>query len=510
MAIPALIDLTNYDTFFVQSTQSRTGVPDGNVFFNLTSGKIEFIPAEELATLIYPVGHPNYTTGLAEANPLTQQLGIRLEAAYAFENQERSSSVINGETLRAYDRWLEGNFKFGGAYLFVNGRTPSTSADRAIIRSSGWEELNIAGVPLAKYFGNKGLSNIELTSQPYYQQTVQGSSTNFAKTGQIDEAILVYQDLDGNGIPDIDFTTYEAVSIRTYGQNHDRKETTNDLGLAELGGYFTGFALDETPHLTTLEATYPIANVYNATRNLQVGVWLNMELQRIAVPAAKVGEFSDETGTRLFTWELVNPNGANLDEIIAWLDAFALNSDEADGLGVTTGNLGKDVETWYSYNAAGQVVTKSGVTPASEGLYIQNIPTADQQRIVMTDNGNTIKTYSFQVSVEAEVGIIAKGDVNAWYHSFFAANYNSASAVEVQDSTPVVVKGAASIADVDNKIIFSFDYTGDTLGGTADTDKNCVFLVEGDGGATQAKTLYTITKQTTVAFACSPTTENNV
>jgi len=43
------------------------------------------------------------------------------------------------------------------------------------------------------------------------------------------------------------------------------------------------------------------------------------------------------------------------------------------------------------------------------------------------------------------------------------------------------IKGLASTADVANKVVFSFDYTGDTVGGTANTDKNCVFLCEGNG-----------------------------
>ena len=501
MATPALIDLTNYDTLLIQSTQGRAGTPDGNVFFDTANGLIEFIPASELANVSYPVGHPNYTDGLPEANPLTSALGLKFEAIYTFENQERSSSVISGEDLRKYDRFTSGTFKFGGAYNFINARTPSSAADRNIIRGSGWNELNVAGAVIRIYFGAKGLSNIEATSQPYYQLAIQGTAVDFSEVGQIDEAVLVYRDDNGDGTPDEDNRTYMATSIRTYGQNHDRKETTNDLGITELGGYSTGFALNESIHLTTNETDHPIANVYNATRTLQTGVWLNMALNHIATPAAKSGEFSDETGSRLFSWELLNANAATLDQCVAWLDAFALNSDEADELGVNTGHLGKDIETWYYYNASGQIVTKSGVDPSTEGLYINSVPTADQQRIVMTDDGGTLKTYTFEVQIEADIGATAKADANAWYHAYEAALYNSAGAVTLQDSTPADVKGLASTADGNNKIIFARAYSADL---------NCVFLCEGDGGATQAKTLFTITEVTTVAFTCAPAVENNV
>tara|TARA_R110000851_G_C13102760_1_gene569229 strand:- start:12242 stop:13744 length:1503 start_codon:yes stop_codon:yes gene_type:complete len=498
----ALIDLSNYATTLIPSTVGRVGAPDGNVFFDLASGLIEFIPADEVATLdLTSIGG-----GATDPNPLIRADGIKFEAIYAFENQERASSPILGEALRMYDRFTSGTFKFGGAYNFVNGNVPSTAPDRAIIRGSGWNENDVNGIPIRKYFGNKGLSNIEALSQPSYQQSIQGTATDFAKVGQIDEAILVYQDLDANGTPDIDLTTYEAVSIRTYGNNYDRKNTVDDLGITELGGYSTGFALNESVHLTTSEASMPFANVSTTP----IGVWATMALNHIAVPVAKTGEFSDDTGSLLFSWELINNNSATLDQCVAWLDAFSTEAaKEADGLAVNTGHLGKDIETWYTYNASGQIVTKSGVTPASEGMYITNVPVADQQRVVFTADDAAVKAYSFSVSVEAEIGATAKADVAAWYHSWFFAAYNSAVAVVVLNSVGAEVKGLASTADVDNKIIFAFDYTGDTQGGAADSDKDCVFVCEGDGGATQAKTLYTIKKLTTVAFTCSPGVENN-
>ena len=165
------------------------------------------------------------------------------------------------------------------------------------------------------------------------------------------------------------------------------------------------------------------------------------------------------------------------------------------------------MNTWYTYDSAGRILTRSGAD--SLGLYIEDVPTADQQRVVFTSDDTTTRTYAFTVSVEATVGATAKADANAWYHSFFAANYNTSSGVTVQNNLAAEVKGLASTADGNNKIIFAFDYTGDTVGGLAETDKDCVFLCEGDGGATQAKTLYTITETTTVAFSCAPGVENN-
>jgi len=494
-----LIDLSNYGVELYESDDSRAGTPLGNVYFDVATGKIEFITAAEKATLIITdVGHPRYTDGTTPvANNLLATDGLKFEAIYAFENERRA----NNEVLRKYNRFTSASFKFAGAFSFVNGRTPSIAADREIIRSSGWKELTGSTIDRI-YFGNKGLSNIEPGSQPYYQLgTPQSTSIDFSQVGQIDEAVLVFE--DGGS----DNTAYEAVSVRTYGNNYDRKETTTDLGIAELGDYFAGFALGESTHLTTNTTDHPFADVSTTP----TGVWVGMELNHIAVPSAKTGEFSDETGTRLFSWELINNNGATLDQMVAWLDAFSTEpAKEADGLGVNTGHLGKDISTWYSYNATGQIVTKSGVDPTTEGLYLNNVPISDQQRVVMTDDGGTQKAYAFNVSLEIDVGATAKADANAWYHNWYAAAFDTAGAIVVRNATPAEIKGVCSSANGANKIIESFNYDNDSDGGTAGTPKNCVCLVEGDGGATQAKTLYTITRITTVSITCAPGAETNV
>ena len=573
MATPVLIDLSNYDNLLVQSTQSRAGVPDGNIFFNKSSGLIEFIRADELANIdlhagadtglitidanasgtltlstgtwkdthgIYKVGAAiniagfvdadingantiasvsgavltvadntgwateagggnEQVTSVSEANPLTAQDGIKFEAIYAFENQERGVD----EDLRKYDRWTAGSFKFAGAYRFINSRKPSTAADRSAIRGSGWtEEASDGGIDRI-YFGNVGLSNIEPASQPYYQLAVGGAPTDFAKAGQIDEAVQVFGST-GNvpsdtGAGDFDTRTYEAVSVRTFGNNYDRKETTTDLGIAELGPYSTGFALNESTHLTS--GAYALADVYGGG---QISPWTGMTLEKLAAPQVETG-FNEADGN--FTWVLNNTVPGGLYQCVAFLDALAQTDDDIDS-GVITVTNGKRVGTWYSYDAQGRIVTDSPFD--GEGLFLEQIPTADEQLVVFTDDAGGLKTRPFLVQMEATIGATAKADPLAWYHCFFAAAYNTAGALTVENASAVEIKGLASSADAQNKIIEPFDYDGDTIGGTAGTDKDAVFLCEGDGGAAQAKTLFTFTRQTTVAFTCAPGAETNV
>ncbi len=497
----AIIDLSNYDTTLVQSTDSSSGTPDGNVYFDKATGKIEFIPVETLAT----IDLTSKGGGATDANPLSIQDGIKFEAIYAFENQERKED----EDLRQYDRWTSGTFKFGGAYNFINGRVPLAAADVAIIRGSGWNEYGTDGLVDKIYFGNKGLSNIEASSQPYYQLDTFTTAIDYQKAGQIDEAVLVYDVAgdDNTGVPEI-------VSIRTYGFNYDRKSTVTDLGIAELGGYSTGFAVNESAHLTTnVESAHPIADVFGGS---QAEPWIGMELEELDSAQSEDG-FSQGDG-KLYTYVLKNPDDGSvctLDQCVAYLDAIAIQDTDINGHATNTA-IGKDVNVWYSYNGAGQIVTQSGMND-SKGLFIEGLVGNDKQRIVQTDDSLAENTYPFYVSVVTNVGAGAVGDTGSWFQTYFDTNYNTDSAVTVQDSSPTDAKTPVGTTIFDstfrsgNTVVYEFDYDNDTLGGTAGTEKDAVMVVEGDGAVTQAKTLYTINNNSsTINITCNPSTENNV
>ena len=501
----ATIDLTNYDTLLVTSSVGRAGVPDGNIYWDNANKRLEIITVEEKAT----IDMTQHGGGAADPNPLSEDDGIKFEALYAFENQERR---VN-ETLRKFDRFTSGTFKFGGAYELINANkfddangsaTSLTVDDRFKIRGSGWIERNVAGAIGRIYYGNKSLGDILALSLPYYQLADGGAPVDYDKDGPIDEAVQVYGDIavDVNTTT-FDTRTYEALSVRTFGQNYDRK-TLTDSGVSEMGGYSSGFALGESVHLTS--GNYTLADVYGVAK---ISPWTGMTLEKLAV-AQNEGGFNEANGN--FTWVLHNTIPGGLDQCVAFLDALAQTDDDIDSGAVTVTN-GKRVGTWYYYDAQGRIVTQSGADAL--GLFIEAIPTADEQNVVFTADDTTLKTRPFQVELSIEVGQTAVDDILAWYHAYFldgpAGNdYNTALAVTVQDSVPLDIKGNVSTDVTGTKIIRAFDYDGDALGGTAGTDKDVVFLVEGDGGAVQVKTVFSITRITTVSATAAPGQENNV
>jgi len=513
MATPALIDLSNYDSLLVQSSQGRIGTPDGNIFFDVANDRIELITAEEAALIdMTPVGG-----AASEANPLTEDLGIKLEALYAFERQERRSD----EALRQYDYYFTGTFKFGGAYELVNNRkfddanggaTSNTVDDRFKIRGSGWIERNAAGAIGRIYYGNKSLGAILAASQPYYQLSDGGVPVDYDKDGPIDEAVQVFGDSGvDTDTTTFDTRTYESLKIRTFGQNYDEK-ILSDSGVSEMGGYSSGFALGESVHLTS--GAYTLADVYGGG---QIEPWLSMSLEELDTAQTETG-FTTADGD--FTWVLQNTNSGNLNQCIAFLDALAQTDDDINDHGTNTTN-GKRVGVWYSYNAAGKILPIVGTGAVGEGLFIDGLTGTDKNRVIFTDDAGNPKEYPAYSNVSVAVGANAVADTLAWFHAFFLEgpgagdDFNTSGALTVQDADgSTFIKGNVDASGLrsENNINFEFDHAGDTIGGPngAGTDKDVVFECEGDGGVTAAKTVFTLTNAASITASCVPLVENNV
>ena len=490
MAVAQLIDLSNYGTLLVQSTAGRAEAPDGNIYFNVATGQIEVITREELAQV-------DLGSGL-EDNPLTNQDGITMGALYGFERQERRTD----EELRKYDTYFAGSFKFAGAYEVINGRKFADD-DRQKLRNSGWIERAANGAVDRIYFGVVSLGNIENLSQPYYQLALGGPPTDFAKAGGINESVQVFGTTENGdtGAGTIDNLFFLTNKVRTFGFNYDEKGLV-DSGVNEMSGFSTGFALNESLHLTS--GAFSLADVYGGA---QIAPWTGMSLEKLAV-AVSHGGFNEADGN--FTWVLNNTLGGTLNECVAFLDALAQTDDDIDSGSETTTN-GKRVATWYTYDAQGRIVTRSGADTL--GLFIDNLPVADQQRVVFKADDGSLKTYPFQVQVTLQVGSNAAADANAWYHNFYldgaeGADYGTPDAVTVQDASFEAVKGNVAAR---TSIAYAYDYDGNTQAGLdAGIDKDVVALCEGDGGATQAKTMFTISRTATVNVAVAPGLETNL
>lgn len=510
MATPQLITLANFTTLLVQSTQSRTGTPDGNIYFDQDNDRIELITAEDLANV-------DLGSGL-EANPLTDALGITLQALYAFERQERGVDTA----LRTFLPGTDGVFQDAGAFAFtagvklddVNGNAP----DRSKIRGSGWTEFaNDNGVDRI-YFGVRSLNNIEATSQPYVQIPASLSESdlqaaapvNAQRVGPLDEAFQVFGSTGNTpsdaGAGDFDNTLLPLVAkVRTFGQTQG-EATSTGTGLARIRAYAAGFGIGEGP---SPSSAFSLADVFGGA---QIAPFTGLGFFRNATPQTQTG-FNEADGD--FTDEITNTGAANLAEIRAWLDALMQSdSDENDNTGVTGVFRPARADVLYTINAEGKLVTRAG-------LYINNIPVSDNQNVILTADNGDEKTFPFSNEVRISVSDAWFDDPNAWYSCFYVdgaggQDFDTPNAVLVDDAGGVDVTGtpgdarAAGVAG-SRQVIFSYNYSGNNQAGLPpNTDKDVIFLAEGDGGAIAARVSFTIVSQAIITAAAEAAIETNI
>ena len=494
------IDHTNYSTLLKQSTNAAGSSPNGNVYFDVANDRVQLIGVDELATVDFGSG--------AVANPLTAFDGITMRAIYRFENARR----VADETLRKYKRGTAGGYKFSGAYNWINSVKPR-EIDLGKIRGSGCimyaEREDGQHVDIDRiYHGVKSLNSIQAGTTSYYtlvantaEATLQAATwSNFSRTGTINEIVQVYGDtaFGDASAGDFDYTASILV-VRTRSWGYNAGETTSVLtGIAEFSGFSAGYGVGETLNSNN---TYTLADVYGGAK---IAPWTGMSLEKLTSPITETG-FTEADGQ--FNWRLNNTAGGSVKQCAAFLDALALQDADIDSAGATTYN-GKKGRIWYTRNTEGKVVT-------SEELFVAGLSTAEKQGIIQTANGNLPKTYPFFPEVQIAVGSAAVADLNAWYQVYYAdgaagADFDTASAVTVNNAAGTAVKGNVSEDHVAGKISFAYAYDSNTQAGLlVGEDKEIVVVVEGDGGAGQKMTFATITRSPVVAISCEPPVETN-
>lgn len=474
-------------TLLKRSSQPRSGTPDGNIYFDPVTREIEVIIDAELATVDFGAG--------AVPNPLTLDAKPTNRAIYDLHQAERETD----ETFRAFRPFLIGRFKLAKAFDYIYGA--SLGGDRSRVASSGWREFGGArGTNLNRiYFNVSSLPSILDTSQGYAQLARDGATFDFTRPGNFDEAIQVFgTTANGDaGAGDFDDRTFLAVSVRTYGQRHDRV-ILEDFGTTELEGYGILAALGESPHPTT--GTYTEAQVYGGAA---IAPWDDITFDVLGAPETKTG-FNEADGD--FSLIIRNPSAggsASLDQVIAWIDAAS--ADDSDIADTGTWN-GKQREQLYSYN-------DQGIPVFIDGLFIEGLPTSDLQRLIISDDSGAQKTFPFIPEVRIPIPDIAQGTATGWYHAHVfdgsgAADYNTAAAVTMQDNAGAEVKGPiGALTQLSHGVGFdTFALAGITPG----DDFQVIYTFGSDGEFEENSVILDITRTSLIPGSISLTPENNI
>lgn len=160
--------------------------------------------------------------------------GVTLKSLYSFLKEEWRNDP-HTKNLAAFPFPLvpitDESFEFVEGWDFFNDTA------RYLIRDAGWTVKNTAGNTTQMWAGIIGLGSIETNDQLYYQQVSGGAAVNVQLTGQVNQAVQILRDDDGDGnfAEGSDFTrrTYFSLFCREYGQLYG-KSTLTDIGVTTM------------------------------------------------------------------------------------------------------------------------------------------------------------------------------------------------------------------------------------------------------------------------------------
>ena len=411
------------------------------------------------------------TFTLNEAGNLVAKDGVTLQALYSkFADLWTTTTYQDSPfPLNAIDA-LSGQYYFGvdagGNY---NGWKPANDATRNMLRDGGWREYSSAGVLNREYAGFVGLGAINTGAQPYYILNASDAPTNFPFADQFNVGVQVYGDA-ANG--NFDKRTYAKTYCREYGKKY-KDSVLADTGKTATGAFLVNFLIsnEDDPKIQANDAAMTGApydgitvSYYSTNQNRSIG------------------------GTNYPFRIIVDGNGATLEQIYTKIQYLLRQTSDINTAGDAGSVTGKTAASLLSF-LGDTLVTSTGV-------YIDDIQSADSNRIEFYDQNGVKRTNPYTAAgvLSFNAALVGAGSS---YRLFFSADYGTASAVTVKNASGVDIAGIISASPIH----FDFDYDGDTLGGTAGTDKAVTLIGIKPGSGKFAVATGTLTRSKAISLS---------
>ena len=410
------------------------------------------------------------TFTLNQAGNLVYKDGVTLQALYSKFIKLWESSTYNKYDFPMYVIDAKsGQFQFGTDGGTFNGWKPANDTTRQALRDGGWSEYLANGTLDRQYVGIVSLGDVSAGAQLYYQRASTDAPSNFTFTDEVNEGILVYQ----NG--SLDKRSYFQAFVREYGKKY-KASTLADTGQSATGAYTVNVLLSNEDDLKIQTVD---GNMTNAPYS--------------GITVTYYGSDQNKTiGAGSYPFRVViNGNSATLEQIYTKVQYLLRQSTDIDaGAGTVIGKTAKEL----CYFVGDTLVT-------TQGVFIENIQANDLNRIEFYDQNNVKRTYPYSASGTMTFNSPLTNGGTGYYRMYFldtaTGDYNSATAITVNDKDGIPIAGTISGASIS----FTFDYDGNVQGGrTAGTDAQIVIVAGNKGSAKPVVASGTITRAKGISF----------
>ena len=431
--------------------------------------------------------------------------GVTLKALYSFLKEEWRSDP-HAKNLAAFPFPLVPITD--ESFEFVDGWDLLNDTARYLIRTAGWTVRNVAGNVTQQWAGIVGLGTIESDDQLYYQQVDGGAATNVVLTGQVNQAVQILRDDDGDGVyaegSDYDRRTFFKLFCREQGQLYDTASLT-DIGVSQMAPQAYRFPIGTGADLKITHADTGIDA--DANNVADVAPYSGMSITYYASPQARtIGGTSRNFGI------VINGNNGTAEQIYEFVQWSLRRTTDIDaGAGTLTGKIAADLLLFVGDTL--KTLSSSNPAGGGTGVYIDNFQTADTNRLVFTDNTGTERTFPFVAVLTLNFGANLVGDASAKYWVFFTSlpgagnDFGESGAIIVDDNAGVDMTGNVSGAP---SVQLTFNYDGNTQGGrTAGTDAAVTVVGIGLATGQYVKATGTIARSTSETLLLVAALERN-
>lgn len=385
--------------------------------------------------------------------------GVTLKALYSFCKEEWRTDATLIPIEFPFTPITDESFELKDGWDFAN------DASRYLIRTGGWNVLDTSGNVTQVWSGIVGLGSIESDDQLYFENGA--GATNFQLTGQVNQAIQVMSDPngDGNFVDGFDRRTSLTLFVREQAQLFGQS-SISDIGVTTLANQAyrfpisTGADLKVTNNDVTVSGSLP---------------YTGMSITYYSIAQTRsIGGVNRDFGI------IIDGNNGTAEQIYEFVQyQLRQNADIDAGVGTVTGQTADELLRFTGDSLA--TLSATNAAGGGTGVYIDNFQTADTNRISFIDNTGTSRTFPFVAVTTISFNSNLQNDASAIYRVFFTDaggnQYGTTSAILVDDNAGADVSGNISGS---SSIQFDFDYDNNVQGGrTAGTDADVTVVAIG-------------------------------
>jgi hypothetical protein len=392
------------------------------------------------------IDEPNRTIQLVAAGNLVAKDGVTLQAVYSKLVQLWATAGYQDSPFPMYAiDVLSGQFQIGTDGSTFNGWRWLNDTTRNMLRDGGWAEYSSAGVLQRIYGGFNGLGSINAGAQPYYHLNAADAPINFPFTDQFNVGVQVFGDAtNGN----FDKRSYAKAFIREQGKKF-KSSVLADTGATATGAFKTNFLISNEDDLKITDGD---------------GAMSGAPYSGITVAYYTSNQNRNIGGSNYPFRVIITGNNATAEQIYTKIQYLLRQAGNI--------NTGGDAGTVTGKTAAELLSFVGDTLVTGQGVFIDGFNANDTNRIEFYDQNNVKRTFPYVSAGTLQFNPPLIG-VGSSYRLFYTTgpgagdDYGEAGAITVLDASDNPIAGTISAGS----IAFTFDYDGDSAGGTAGTDK---------------------------------------